>query len=115
MMMCKKEKTVIEKAVLLCRVDREDLWVSGFVFHTTKDLYEDIFNEIKHLLSTDEFIKHLIAEFYLDDDYFDNDSTYKLINITYNMNVYFVFENQNGNTIKLCLKFDDVNIVRKQN
>jgi hypothetical protein len=90
-------------------VDREDLWVKGFVFPVPDDsiTYEDSFNRIKRHLVTDEFIASLTKKFYLDDVL----ETYTLEGVRWECGVVFVFVNENQKSIEFRLGVDYVDIV----
>jgi hypothetical protein len=101
-----------KKALLLNQVDREDYWVSGFVFNVQNtDFYEKSFNEIRDELESSEFIELLINRFYLGNGLFNGDESFKLVTIEWDSAVYFIFQNENGDQEEFKLSADYVDVI----
>ena len=103
----------MKTALLLSKIDQEDLWVSGFVFAVENSKsYADSFNEIKDKLRAPEFEQALINEFVLDDESFGLGDTLKLTNVVWTgADVRFEFGNDAGETNTLWLCPDYITVV----
>ena len=100
----------MKNAILISRIDKEDYWVTGgLVFKVNNTtLYESAYNEIKHLLESNEIINYVIEENCLECDLFDEDATYifKETSLSYGA-ICFTFINSDGETVdfKMSVNF----------
>jgi|TARA_R110000851_G_scaffold145114_5_gene284460 hypothetical protein len=94
-------------AILFCKVDREDFWVSGGltfpVSHT--DTYSGSIEELKPLLESKEMVEHVIAERELEykcNEEFKGELTWKEFSfkgVRFDSGLEFVFEEEYGNEV----------------
>lgn len=99
-----------KNAILFSNVDREDYWVSGGIVFKVQniDTYEGAYNEIKDKIETSEMIKYIIEDRCLLDDLFDNDETYKFVKTYLQYDLFFVFENIEGEQVEYRMSADFV-------
>lgn len=102
-----------KNAILFSKVDREDFWVSGglvFKVENTKT-YRESYEEIKSKLESEDVINHVIEDRCLLDDLFDGDESFKFLKTYWDMGLYFVFENKEGEQVEYRMSADYVYLV----
>lgn len=99
-------------AILFSRVDREDYWVTGGLVFNIKNAesYKDAYNEVKDKLEAPDMVNYIIEDRCLLDDLFDGDETYKFKRTYWNYQLFFEFENSEGNTVEYVFSADFVKL-----
>ena len=102
-----------KNAILFSRVDIEDGWATGgLVFKVENtNTYEDSYYEIKSKLESDEIINYLIEDRCLLDDLFKGDESFKFIETYWQYNLYFVFQNNEGDEVEYVMSADYVCLI----
>lgn len=105
---------MITRVLLLCRVDREDYWVSGLTLPILADsgnTLTEMLEPHRPYLESTEVIEWLLEEFCLQDDAFNNDYdnhdfTFQHLDIDHRPT--WVFVNGEGETHEFTLDCDTV-------
>ncbi len=101
-------------AILFSNIDREDYWVTGgLVFKVDNtDSYEDAYNEVKNKLEAPDMVEYVINDRCLLSDLFEGDTTYKFKRTIWkNYQLYFEFENSEGNVLEYIFSPDFVRLI----
>ena len=83
-----------QNAILICKVDEEDGWVSGGLAFRVQNI-DDHFEELKDKLSSQNIIDYLVEEHCLLEDLFDGDETFRFHKVGYNDYGYLTYEFKN--------------------
>lgn len=103
------------KALLIRKTDMEDGWVNGISIPVSDscDTYQLAFDELKSILSSEDFVKEVITTFYLCDlidDYDNKEFKYSSIEFQHGSIIYS-FRNTNDEEVCLNLSLDFISTV----
>jgi hypothetical protein len=119
-------KTLINNAIVIYRIDREDYWLTGprivLTFPEAIEIpvtphEEKLFTALKAKLEKQEVIDHIIEKCCLDSDLFDGDESYKFNRIEHNSDysvagsLSYIFKNDEEDELTATFEIERVSVL----
>jgi len=102
-----------DNSIIFSCIDKEDYWVSSGLCLKIENIkhknYEEIYEEIKHKIESEDVIKYVIDDNNIEFKLFGNDKTYKFKRTYWDYVLVYEFENADEDIVEF--RFDQTDTI----